>query len=56
MPRDNKDKLPKAAKPDANALKSTREERFLSKLRKESLKAHGDPLDPKKNRAETKGN
>jgi hypothetical protein len=41
--RDNEDKLPKAAKPDANAPKGTSE-------------AHGDPLDPKKKRAEMKGN
>jgi len=41
--RGNKDKPPKAAKPDANALKGTSEVR-------------GDPLDRKKKRAETKGN
>ena len=39
--------------PDASALKGASEERLLSKLQQESLKVHGDPLDPKK-RAETK--
>ena len=49
MNRDNnKDKLPKRAKPDTSALKGTSEERLLSKLQEESLKVHGDPLEPKK--------
>ena len=55
MVRDNKGKPPKGAKksPDAHTLKSTSEEQLLSKLQEESLKVHGDPLDPKKKRAET---
>jgi len=55
MVRDNKGKPPKGAKksPDANTLKGTSEEQLLSKLQEESLKVHGDPLDPKKKRAET---
>ena len=56
MIRRSKDKPPKGAKPDANALKGTSEERLLAKLRKDSLKVHGDPLDTKKKRPETKGN
>jgi len=54
MIRDNKGKPQKGAKksPDANRLKRSSEERLLSKLQKESLKVHGDPLDPKK-QAET---
>jgi hypothetical protein len=56
MNRDNKGKPQKGAKksPDANTLKRTSEEQLLSKLQEESLKVHGDPLDPKKKRAETK--
>jgi hypothetical protein len=56
MVRDNKGKPPKDAKksPDAHTLKSTSEEQLLTKLQEESLKVHGDPLDPKKKRAETK--
>jgi hypothetical protein len=52
MIRDNKGKPQKGAKkpPVANTLKgdSNSDERLLSKLQKESLKVHGDPLDPKK--------
>jgi hypothetical protein len=56
MNRDNNGKPQKGAKksPDVNTLKRTREEQLLSKLQEESLKVHGDPLDPKKKRAETK--
>jgi hypothetical protein len=55
MVRDNKGKPPKGAKksPDAHTLKATSEEQLLSKLQEESLKVHGDPLDPKKKRGET---
>jgi hypothetical protein len=58
MIRDNQGTRPKAGKKsrDANTLKGPSEERLLSKLQKESLKVHGDPLDPKKKRTETKGN
>jgi hypothetical protein len=56
MIQDNKRKPHKGAKksPDAKTLKGTSEEELLSKLQEESLKVHGDPLDPKKKRAETK--
>jgi hypothetical protein len=56
MIRDKKGKPQKGAKksPDANTLKGTSEEQLLSKLQEESLKVHGDLLDPKKKRAETK--
>ena len=40
--------------PDSKSLKRTSEEQLLSKLQEESLKVHGDPLDPKKKRAGTK--
>jgi hypothetical protein len=55
MIRDNKGKHQKGAKksPDAHTLKDTSEEELLSRLQEESLKVHGDPLDPKKKRAET---
>jgi hypothetical protein len=56
MIRNNKSKPQKSDKKsrDADALKGTDEEQLLSKLQEESLKVHGDPLDPKKKRAETK--
>jgi hypothetical protein len=54
MVRRKKDKLSKGTKSDLYAVKSTREEQLLSKLQEESLKVHGDPLDPKKKRAQTK--
>jgi len=56
MIRDNKGKPQKGAKSsrDASGLKRTSEEQLLSKLQEESLKVHGDPLDPKKKRPETK--
>ena len=58
MIRDNKGKPAKAAKkhPDANTLTGKSDERLLSELQKESLKVHGDPLDPpKKAPAKKKG-
>ena len=57
MVRDNKGKPQKGAKksPDANTLKDTSEEELLSKLQEESLKVHGDPLDPKNRRTGTEG-
>jgi hypothetical protein len=50
MIRDKKGKPAKGAKkhPDANTLKGKSDDRLLSELQKESLKVHGDPLDPKK--------
>ena len=56
MIRDNKGKPRKGAKkaPDANTPTGASEERLLSKLQEESLKVHGDPLDPKKKHAEGK--
>ena len=35
--------------------RSDREAKLLSKLQAESLKVHGDPLDPPKNAPATKG-
>ena len=57
MTRNNKGTRPKGGKKstDANTGKGPSEERLLSKLQKESLKVHGDPLAPKKKRIETKG-
>ena len=50
MIRDKKGKPQRGAKKsrDVNALKGSSEERLLSKLQKESLKVHGDPLERKK--------
>jgi hypothetical protein len=57
MTRDNKGTPTRDAKksPDpTNRVKRTGEERLLSQLQKESLKVHGDPLDPKKQGQGTK--
>jgi len=53
MIRDNKGKPAKGAKkrPDASTLKGQSDERLLSELQKESLKVHGDPLEPTSSRA-----
>lgn len=56
MVRRSKDKLPKDTKPVANVLKGSSQERLLAKLQKESLKVHGDPLDPKKSGQKRRGN
>jgi hypothetical protein len=53
--RDNKGKPRKRAKGPVDTI-PREDERLISKLQTESLKVHGDPLDPpKKNPAKKKG-